>query len=100
MSISDWMRQEEEIYKGLNDLEPTISNTDVQENTQSSQKNVKHDVGKVILGVREQDRMPEIVVEEEDLEKVLMFIQEVNRENEEKRKEEEKMKKAREDEER
>lgn len=84
------MRQEEEIYKGLTNLNPAIDDKDDMVNLQSSYTHPKHRMCKVIMGMRRQGKKREIIVAKEDSEKVLQFIQELGHQKETKREEEDK----------
>lgn len=54
-STSDWMREQEEIYKGLSNLHPVMKDIDDLVNTKPSYTHMKHDMGKAIVGVRGKD---------------------------------------------
>uniref|UniRef100_A0A9I9DH96 Uncharacterized protein n=1 Tax=Cucumis melo TaxID=3656 RepID=A0A9I9DH96_CUCME len=97
-SASKWMRKEEDIFKGLTDLDLMIENMDVLEDTQLHYKHMQHSMGKVIVRVRDQEQTLEIVVGVEDTEKIIKFTRGLEiecLEKEKKLEEEERMERVR-----
>lgn len=61
LEVEEWFRREENIYHGLVDLKPRVSTMGL-DNDQLSYKHVKHEAGKVILGIEELSEASEIEV--------------------------------------